>query len=77
MKIVSTSPLRALTTIALIAYTTLAFAGPVTPVPQPPPGSTKFGSININEQFAGPVTPVPQPPPGSTRFGSSSLEIQA
>jgi|HubBroStandDraft_5_1064220.scaffolds.fasta_scaffold110757_2 hypothetical protein len=68
MKFVPAFPMRVLTTIALVACTTAAFAGPVSPVPPP---TTRFGSTNIENLVAGPVSPVPPP---TTKFGSTNIE---
>jgi hypothetical protein len=68
MKIVPAFPSHVLATLTLVACTTVAFAGPALPVPQP---TTKFGSISMNELVAGPALPVPQP---TTKPGTSFTE---
>jgi hypothetical protein len=68
MKFVPTFPMRVLTTIALVACTTLAYAGPG--LPAPAGGSIRFAPASSQTQIAGPGLPAPAG--GSIRFAPAS-----
>ena len=69
MKFVLAFPMRVLTTIALVACTTIAFAGPASPAP--PGGSIRFAPAATEIQVAGPASPAP--PGGSIRFAPATV----
>ena len=69
MKNVPAFPMRVLSTIALVACSTVAFAGPGSPAPQG--GSIKFAPATSEIQIAGPGSPAPQG--GSIKFAPAAV----